>query len=93
MEGHLQEDRATRRSTAGRPGVTSWQHNPHRLGALLVLSPRQSYLYQNPLEANGVHTANWRVDERDSEQYRVFFVVAPDGLCYDFHQPICRTGD
>ena len=29
-------------------GVTSWQHRPHRQGALLVLSLRQSYLHQNP---------------------------------------------
>ena len=40
------------------------------------------------LEAGGVTTANWRVDERDDKKYQVFFVVAPDGLCYYFHQPI-----
>ncbi len=44
-------------------------------------------------EANGVHTANCGMDERDGEQYRVFFVVAPDGLDYYFHQPIGRAGD
>lgn len=43
---------------------------------------------RDELEANGVKTGNWRVDERDGTQYRVFFVVAPDGLCYYFHQPI-----
>ena len=26
----------------------AWQHSPHRRGALLVLSLRQSYLHQNP---------------------------------------------
>ncbi len=40
------------------------------------------------LEANGVITANWRIDERDGETFQVFFVVAPDGLCYYFHQLI-----
>ena len=40
------------------------------------------------LEANGVTIANWRVDEREGTKYQVFFVVAPDGLCYYFHQPI-----
>ncbi len=40
------------------------------------------------LEANGVETGNWRVDERDGKKFQVFFVVAPDGLCYYFHQPI-----
>ena len=44
------------------------------------------------LEANGVETANWRVDERDGQRYQVFFVVAPDGLCYYFHQPLEDAG-
>ncbi len=44
------------------------------------------------LEANGVKTANWRVDERDGGKFQVFFVVAPDGLCYYFHQPLGRAG-
>ena len=30
-------------------------------------------------------SGNWRVDERDGERYPVFFVVAPDVLCYYFH--------
>ena len=42
------------------------------------------------LEAKGVATANWRIDERDGETFQVFFVVAPDGLCYYFHQLIPR---
>ena len=29
-----------------------------------------------------------RVDERDGKKLNVFFVVAPDGLCYYFHEPI-----
>ena len=29
--------------------------------------------------------------ERDGEKFQVFFVVAPDGLCYYFHQPIGRA--
>ena len=43
---------------------------------------------RDELEANGVETGNWRIDERDDGKYRVFFVVAPDGLCYYFHQAI-----
>ena len=38
------------------------------------------------VEANGVEIGNWRVDERDGKNYQVFFVVAPDGLCYYFHE-------
>ena len=43
---------------------------------------------RDELEAKGVKTANWRVDKRDGRKLQVFFVVAPDGLCYYFHQPI-----
>jgi catechol 2,3-dioxygenase-like lactoylglutathione lyase family enzyme len=40
------------------------------------------------LESNGVKIGNWRVDEQDGRKLQVFFVAAPDGLCYYFHQPI-----
>ena len=40
------------------------------------------------LEANGVKTGNWQIDERDGKKLQVFFVVAPDGLCYYFHEPV-----
>lgn len=43
---------------------------------------------RDELEANGIEIGNWRVDKRDDGNFRVFFVVAPDGLCYYFHQPI-----
>lgn len=39
-------------------------------------------------ESNGVPVGNWRVDERNGQRQQVFFVVAPDGLCYYFHEPI-----
>ncbi|MEL7498099.1 MAG: VOC family protein [Planctomycetota bacterium] len=40
------------------------------------------------LESNGVSIGNARVDERDGESFNVFFVVAPDGLCYYFNEPV-----
>jgi len=40
------------------------------------------------LEENQIQIGNWRVDERDGQKLQVFFVIAPDGLCYYFHQPI-----
>jgi len=40
------------------------------------------------LESRGVKIGNWRVDELDGKKFQVFFVVAPDGLCYYFHQPL-----
>lgn len=40
------------------------------------------------LESNGIAVANTRVDEHDGEKLNVFFVVAPDGLCYYFNESI-----
>jgi catechol 2,3-dioxygenase-like lactoylglutathione lyase family enzyme len=40
------------------------------------------------LEAKGVELGNWRVDEHDGRKLQVFFVVAPDALCYYFHEPL-----
>lgn len=35
------------------------------------------------LKANGLSTEpNYRIDENGGEKFKVFFVVAPDGLCY-----------
>ena len=42
-------------------------------------------------EANETPTANWRVDDRDGQKFQVFFVVAPDGLCYYFYEPISES--
>ena len=43
------------------------------------------------LKSNGVKVKNWRIDKRDGKKFRVFFVVAPDGLCYYFHQPLSSS--
>src|SRR5688572_28515731 len=40
------------------------------------------------LEANGAATGNWHVDEHKAKKLQVFFVTAPDGLCYYFHEPL-----
>lgn len=43
------------------------------------------------LESRGVKVANWRVDERNGQKLQVFFVVAPDGLCFYFHEPLADS--
>lgn len=43
---------------------------------------------KSELESKGIKLSNTRVDERDGQQFNVFFVVAPDGLCYYFHEPV-----
>ena len=40
------------------------------------------------LEAKEIKIGDWRVDENDGQKFQVFFVIAPDGLCYYFHQPL-----
>ena len=40
------------------------------------------------LEGRGVTIGNWRTEEQGGKRLQVFFVTAPDGLCYYFHQPI-----
>ena len=43
---------------------------------------------KSELESAGVNVGELQTDDRDGEKFHVFFVVAPDGLCYYFHQPI-----
>jgi hypothetical protein len=47
---------------------------------------------KDELESKGVSVGNWRVDQRDGKRFQVFFVVAPDGLCYYFHEPAYDSG-
>lgn len=42
------------------------------------------------LTANGLEPGEGRIDERDGKRYAVFFVIAPDGLCYYFHQELAE---
>ncbi len=40
------------------------------------------------LEASGLTPGESRIDDHDGQNMSVFFLVAPDGLCYYFYQPI-----
>ena len=55
-------------------------------GAAILVSDLERA--RRELEANGISPGDSRVDDRNGKQLRVFFVVAPDGLCYYFHQPV-----
>jgi catechol 2,3-dioxygenase-like lactoylglutathione lyase family enzyme len=55
-------------------------------GAAILVSNIQGI--KEELASKGVTIANWRIDERDGQRFQVFFAVAPDGLCYYFHEPI-----
>ena len=43
---------------------------------------------RSEIEASGANVSDFKIDERDGKKLKVFFVVAPDGLCYYFHQPV-----
>lgn len=58
-------------------------------GAAILVSNIKTI--KDELEANGAQVGNWRVDERDGQRFQVFFVVAPDGLCYYFHEPLTES--
>jgi catechol 2,3-dioxygenase-like lactoylglutathione lyase family enzyme len=55
-------------------------------GAAVLVSNIQAL--KDELERNGAKVGDWRIDERNGQKYQVFFVVAPDGLCYYFHEPL-----
>ncbi len=60
--------------------------DPGQEGAAILVS--DIHRARRELEAREIGIGDWRVDERDGRKFQVFFVVAPDGLCYYFHQPI-----
>ena len=60
--------------------------DPAQDGAAILVS--NIGVLKESLESKGVEVGNWRVDKRDGQEFQVFFVLAPDGLCYYFHEPI-----
>lgn len=69
-----------------RIGFTINGGDPAQDGTAILVSNIQGM--RDEIESKGAKTGNWRVDERDGERFQVFFVVAPDGLCYYFHEPL-----
>ena len=55
---------------------------------LITTQVTDIHALKDEFESNGVQIGNWRIDERDGKRYQVFFVVAPDALCYYFHEPL-----
>ena len=60
--------------------------DPEQEGAAIQVS--DIHRAREELEERGIAIGNWRIDERDGQRLQVFFVVAPDGLCYYFHQQL-----
>lgn len=60
--------------------------DPAQEGAAIRVTDIEGIKHQ--LESSGLSLSNSRVDERNGEKLNVFFVVAPDGLCYYFNEPV-----
>ncbi|WP_044303623.1 VOC family protein [Rhodopirellula sallentina] len=54
-------------------------------GAAILVSDIRGL--KREFENGGLEIGELRTDERDGRSLVVFFVVAPDGLCYYFHEP------
>ena len=63
--------------------------DPAQDGAAILVSNIRGM--KDELVAKGVNILNWRVDERDGERFQVYSVIAPDGLCYCFHEPLAEA--
>ena len=55
-------------------------------GAAILVGDIESA--RRELEANGLTPGESRVDDHNGQKMSVFFLIAPDGLCFYFHQPI-----
>ncbi|MEL7083399.1 MAG: VOC family protein [Cyanobacteria bacterium P01_A01_bin.3] len=60
--------------------------DPSQEGAAIKVSNIEQLKVE--FETCGTPLGNCRIDERDGKKYDVFFVVAPDGLCYYFYEPL-----
>jgi catechol 2,3-dioxygenase-like lactoylglutathione lyase family enzyme len=60
--------------------------DPSQDGAAILVA--DIHRARKELEERGIAIGNWRVDTKGTQRLQVFFVVAPDGLCFYFHQPI-----
>lgn len=60
--------------------------DPEQDGAAILVSDIGRA--RSELAAAGIQVGEGRVDERDGKKFEVFFIVAPDGLCYYFHQAL-----
>lgn len=58
--------------------------DPSQEGAAILVSDLERL--EREVVSAGAVPANSRIDERDGQRFKVFFLVAPDGLCYYLHE-------
>ena len=59
--------------------------DPSQDGAAVLVENIETL--REEMAAQGAKVGDCRVDDHDGIPHHVFFVVAPDGLCYYFHEP------
>ncbi|MFM1802018.1 MAG: hypothetical protein RJA81_1370 [Planctomycetota bacterium] len=64
--------------------------DPAEEGAAVLVSNIRAF--QDELDRKGVRVGDSQIDNHNGQPHHVFFVVAPDGLCYYFHEPVQVTG-
>ena len=69
-----------------RIGFAITGEDPSQDGAAILVSDIAAA--KKLLSDQGIAVGDERTDERDGERFSVFFVIAPDGLCFYFHQLI-----
>ena len=69
-----------------RIGFAITGEDPSQDGAAILVSDIAAG--KKLLSDQGIAVGDERTDERDGERFSVFFVIAPDGLCFYFHQLI-----
>ena len=69
-----------------RIGVAITGEDPSQDGAAILVSDIAAA--KKLLRDQGIAVGDERTDERDGQRFSVFFVIAPDGLCFYFHQLI-----
>lgn len=60
--------------------------DPSQDGAAILVTEIESI--KKKFKSKNTPISNERIDERDGQKFNVFFVVAPDGLCYYIHEPL-----
>ncbi|MEM9566938.1 MAG: VOC family protein [Cyanobacteria bacterium P01_E01_bin.34] len=60
--------------------------DPSQEGAAIQVSHIEQLKIE--FETRGTPMGNCHIDEREGKEYNVFFVIAPDGLCYYFYEPL-----
>ena len=67
-----------------RIGFAITGEDPSQDGAAILVSDIAAAKKQ--VTDHGIVVGDERIDERDGQRFSVFFVIAPDGLCFYFHQ-------